>query len=319
MSTPAAAALPPALTSAYAPLMGGRVAVHLRPGDPSRIPAAERDGARLLRRIGAWADRLTRFTTTSDLARLNADPRDDASIRPTLAAVLDWGRAAEGLSDGIVDISRLAERLAAEGLEPGSPPSPVFAHEGAGWSLERRPRGALVRRRRDLRFDLDGVAKGWLADRAIGLLDGYAAAVVDADGDIAIRLGGGEPWRFGVADPNRPDHDLAVLELRGPAGPGGTLFGLATSGTSVHRWVRAGHPTHHLIDPRSGRPAHTDVVQASVLARSAREAEALAKMAVILGSAAALAALDRPGVDGALLLTDRDELLLTPPTLRWLA
>lgn len=318
MSTPAAAAVPPALTSASASLMGGCVAVHLRHGDPSRIPAAERDGARLLRRIGAWADRLTRFTTTSDLARLNADPRDDASIRPTLAAVLDWGRAAEGLSDGIVDVALLAERLGAEGLEPDGPSSPPFDHRAGRWSLERCARGVLVRRPHGLRFDLDGVAKGWLADRAIGLLHGYAAAVVDADGDIAIRLDDGA-WRFGVADPRRAGHDLAVLELTGAAAPGGTLFGLATSGTSVHRWVRDGHATHHLIDPRTGRPAHTDVVQASVLARSAREAEALAKMAVILGSAAALAALDRPGVDGALLLTDRDELLLTPPTLRWLA
>jgi thiamine biosynthesis lipoprotein len=319
VSTSAAGAWERTLISTSATLMGGRVAVHLRPADPSGFPAAERDGARVLRRIGTWADRLTRFTTTSDLARLNADPRDGAPIRPTLAAVVDWGRAAEGLSDGVVDITLLAERLQAEGLEPGDPPSPRGARRAGRWSLERRSRGALVRRPHGLRFDLDGVAKGWLADRALGLLRKYAAAVVDADGDIAIRLDGGESWRFGVADPRRPNHDLTVLELTGAAGPGGALFGLATSGTSVHRWVRDGHPTHHLIDPRSGRPARTDVVQASVLARSAREAEALAKTAVILGSAAALAALDRPGIDGALILTDRDELLLTPSTLGWLA
>ena len=56
-----------------------------------------------------------------------------------------------------------------------------------------------------------------------------------------------------------------------------------------------------------------------MLAGTAREAEALAKAVVILGSAAGYELLDRVGVDGALLLTDRDELLIHPATLRWLA
>ena len=91
---------------------------------------------------------------------------------------------------------------------------------------------------------------------------------------------------------------------REPAG----RFGLATSGTSIHRWVREGVPAHHLIDPRTARPAVTDIVQATVVASSAREAEIFAKAAVILGSDAALAALDRPGVLGAIVLTERGEL-----------
>ena len=56
-----------------------------------------------------------------------------------------------------------------------------------------------------------------------------------------------------------------------------------------------------------------------MLAGTAREAESLAKAAVILGSTAGYDLLDRAGVDGALLLTDRDELVIHPATLRWLA
>ena len=76
---------------------------------------------------------------------------------------------------------------------------------------------------------------------------------------------------------------------------------------------------HHLIDPRTGRSAATDVIQATVLAGTARRAEALAKAVVVLGSAAGLDLLDRVGVDGALLLTDRAEFLIHPATMRWLA
>lgn len=304
---------PDALVSAGARLMGGRVAVHLRP-EAGAAGLAERDAARVLRRIGAWADRLSRFAPASDLSRLNADPRAAVPVRPTLATVLDWGRAAEAFTDGVVDVALLDARLAAEGIAAAVP---VAASRT--WSLDRRSRGAVVRRPTGLGIDLDGVAKGWIADRALGLLGRHPAAVVDADGDVAVRLAPGERWSIGVADPRDAALDVAVFELACPDGRMAARFGLATSGTSVHRWVHDGDVRHHLIDSRTGRPARTDVVQATVLAGSAREAEAWAKTTVILGSQEALRTLDRPGVAGALILTERDELLALPSTLRWLA
>ena len=311
-------AVEPPIVSATDALMGGTVGVHLRPVD-GRMDAAlraRRSAWSTLRRIEAWADRLTRFSTTSDLARLNASPADRVPVRPTLAATLDWARQAQSLTGGIVDVALLDARLAAEAVGARVPDAPPVDR---GWSMDRGRRGSHIRRSPGLRFDLDGVAKGWLADRALARLDEFPGAVVDADGDVAIRLGHGQRWRFGVADPRSRGQDLLVLDLVGSDRAGGHRFGLATSGTSIHRWMRDGRIAHHLIDPRTGASARTDVVQATVLARTAREAEALAKAAVILGSEAALEALDRPGVDGAILLTEAGDLLLTPGTLRWLA
>lgn len=307
------------IVSVVEAMMGGRVGVHVLPVDGDRLRAGlEID--RVMRRIEAWAGRLTRFTTGSELTRLNLDPRPAVPVGPTLSRVLDWARSAEGLTDGIVDIALLDARLAAEGLFDQTGTGMASASSASrSWSLERCPLGGVVRRRAGLRFDLDGVAKGWIADRALGLVARHPVAVVDADGDIAVRLGPGERFRIGIADPRRSSFDLAVLELRGPDGPGEARYGLATSGTSVHRWIRAGQVAHHLIDPRTGWPARTDIVQATVLAGTAREAEALAKTAVILGSEEAFAMLDRPGVQGALLLSERDELLMLPSTARWLA
>jgi thiamine biosynthesis lipoprotein len=217
--------------------------------------------------------------------------------------------------------------LAAEGAVPepaatvaaaGPDPSQVVVRSAGAWSMDRSARTTWIRRPAGLRFDLDGVAKGWLADRALALLDRHPAAVVDADGDVAVRLDRGRSWWIGIGDPDDPGMDLATLRLVGDAPIGPSRFGIATSGTSIHRWGHGDRPSHHLIDPRTGRPAATDVVQATVVGRSAREAEAYAKTAVILGSTAGLAALDRAPIEGAVLLTEQRELLILPRTLRFL-
>ena len=122
-----------------------------------------------------------------------------------------------------------------------------------------------------------------------------------------------------VDDPRTPDANLAVLRLETPAGEFPTRWGVATSGVSIHRWEVDGKVRHHLIDPRTGRPAETDVVQATVVAGSSLRAEALAKAAVIAGTVEGFALLERARVRGAILLTDRGEVLALPSTLALLA
>ncbi len=305
------------------PAMGGGLRFRVASLDPRSVA---RDLDRIARCVDRWAARLTRYSTTSDLAALNRRPsRTCSAVRPTLAAVLDWAERASVMAPGIVDITLLDERLAAEsgpedGGGPGTPaatPDPVARPR---WHLVRGLRGGEVVRRGSFRFDLDGVTKGWIADRALALLGGYPAALVDADGDIAIRIDGDTTWDIAVADP-RSDAvgHLAVVRLDDRIA--GRSLGIATSGTSIHRWMSAdgGPARHHLIDPRTRRPASTDVVQATVIAGSAREAEVMAKAAVIASSTDAPDLLDAAGVHGAILLLDTGEVIALPRTLEWLA
>ncbi len=293
------------------PLMGGMVSVQILGGSSDDM-ALERAAGMVLDRIEAWAARLTRFSPDSELMRLNAAPAAIVPIGPTLTAALDWARMAEGMTGGLVDASLLDERLAAEeGLDPVIPIS-----AGRRWSLHRTARGAAVERTPGVRFDLDGVAKGWLADRALAITPGRSA-LVDGDGDVAIRVAPGDSWSIGIGDPRTPASLLGALCL-GADGGVTREWGIATSGTSIHRWAHAGGDAHHLVDPRTRRPALTDVVQATVLASSARVAEAFAKTAVIAGTDRAFGLLDHPGVLGLLLLTERGELRATPGMVRWL-
>ena len=292
------------------PMLGGRVSVHLTDdAPPGRLEAA---AERTLDRIGAWAQILTRFDPDSELARLNADPGDTVTVGPTLSAVLDWARAAESATDGLVDVALLDARLAAE---VGTEPAPQVA-ASFRWSMTRSARGAEIHRTPGVRLDLDGVAKGWLADRALAMTPGRSV-LVDGDGDIAARVAPGDAFGVGVADPRTPDRDLLVIRLTGGEGAARVL-GLATSGTTVHRWRHGDDIAHHLIDPATARPAATDVVQATVLADSARTAETWAKAAVIAGADRAFDLLDRAGVHGAVLLTADGDVRATPGMLQWL-
>ena len=292
------------------PMMGGMVSVQIL--DESDGDRLERAALRVLDRIEAWAGRLTRFSPDSELMRLNAATASLVPIGPTLTAALDWARMAEGMTGGLVDASLLDERLAAEaGLDPAVP-----ARAGRRWSLRRTARGAAVEREPGVRFDLDGVAKGWLADRALAITPGRSA-LVDGDGDVAIRVAPGDSWAIGIGDPREPRTLLGAIDL-GADGDVTREWGIATSGTSVHRWMHPGVEAHHLIDPRTRRPAATDVVQATVLAATARAAEIFAKTAVIAGTDRAFGLLDHPGVLGVLLLTQHGEIRATPEMVRWL-
>jgi thiamine biosynthesis lipoprotein len=289
--------------------MGGRLEVHL--DAEGRTAEAREDVRRLIARIDRWAARLTRHTDNSDLALLNADGNSAVAVRPTLAAALLAGMVAADASEGFADITLLDARLTAEGKNDLVAPS-----RRGEWQLADRPRGAaVVRRPPGLRFDLGGVGKGWIADRALALLTGWPSAVVDADGDIAVLCAPGKLWEVGIGDPRTEDSNLAVLKLTAPLDGGPTHWGVATSGTSVHRWNVGGTVRHHLIDPRTGRPAETDVIQATVVAGSALRAEALAKAAVIAGSVEGFALLDRARVLGAVLLTSSGEVRALPATL----
>jgi thiamine biosynthesis lipoprotein len=289
--------------------MGGRLEVHL--DAEGRTAEAREDARRLIARIDRWAARLTRHTDNSDLALLNADGNSAVAVRPTLAAALLAGMVAADASEGFADITLLDARLTAEGRNDVVAPS-----RRGEWQLADRPRGAaVVCRPPGLRFDLGGVGKGWIADRALALLAGWPSAVVDADGDLAVLCAPGKRWEVGIGDPRTEDSNLAVLKLVAPLGGGPTRWGVATSGTSVHRWNVGGTTRHHLIDPRTGRPAETDVIQATVIAGSALRAEALAKAAVIAGSVEGFAILDRARVRGAVLLTSSGEVRALPATL----
>jgi thiamine biosynthesis lipoprotein len=147
--------------------------------------------------------------------------------------------------------------------------------------IERDERTRTIRLPPALRLDLGGTAKGWSADEAASMLAAFGPALVDLGGDIAARGAPLEPWPIAVEDPRCPPEVLALVLLRDG--------GIATTGRDHRRWTRGGVEHHHVIDPRTGRPAETDVWTATVIAGSALDAEIAAKRLFLEGSRSGLA------------------------------
>ena len=123
-------------------------------------------------------------------------------------------------------------------------------------------------------LDLGGIAKGWTVDRAARRVAGILPwGIVDAGGDLRS-FGDLPPEGVAIAVEHPRDAHAEVLRLALTEGA------LATSSTARRSW---GPNLHHLIDPRTGRPALSDVVQATVWATTCAEAEVLAKLALLSG------------------------------------
>ena len=157
---------------------------------------------------------------------------------------------------------------------------------GPGWV--RRPAG--------MRFDSGGFGKGLAADAAATLLAGHRRFVVDCGGDMFV-AGRREVH---VAHPDGGVAHRLVAE-----------GGIATSGIGRRAWSTARGPAHHLLDPATGAPAWTGVVQATALAPSALEAETLAKTALLSGPLAGRRVLRLHG--GVLIGDDGGVEVVSPP------
>ncbi len=261
-----------------------------------------------------WEQSLSRFREDSELSDLNR--RSGRAVRVSsvmwqvVRVALDVARQTDGLVVphmlGALEFAgydRSFELLASGGAAGTSPPPAVGANDWQAIELGSHPRTIFLPA--GLRLDLGGVAKGWAAQQAMKRLRLYGPALVNAGGDIAVSAPqfDGRPWPVTIEDPFGRDDRLSPLRVFGG--------GVATSGRDYRRWQQGDTMQHHIIDPRSGRPAETDVMSVTVAAPTTLAAEAAAKSVLILGSAAGLAWLNARSELAALLVLEDERVLFS--------
>jgi thiamine biosynthesis lipoprotein len=267
---------PEARTDAAFDAMGTRVRVVCH---PSLLPTA----LGLVRELfDQWERELSRFRPDSGLSRLNRGGGMPVVVSSLLFRVVQEALAASAATDGTFDPT-LGQRLADLGYDrpflelprlQGPKALPRFG--GGRWRDVRLDAENLtVTLPPGVALDLGGIAKGMAVDASVERLReaGVPWALVDAGGDLRVL---GTP-------PGEPGWSIRVDGVL----PGGivTLLdgALATSGTGKRTWLQGRERRHHLLDPSTGLPARRGLVQVTVAAPRAVEADVAAKVALIRG------------------------------------
>ena len=156
--------------------------------------------------------------------------------------------------------------------------------QSVGWEKLRASNVSLRKRTPRLQLDLSAIAKGYGADQVAEVIaQVHTNFLVEIGGEIVARGSNpkGGPWTVGIESPdsNRAfgESVFQTLELSDCA--------MATSGDYRNFQVREdGTHYSHIIDPRTGRPAESDIAAVTVIADRCMDADAVATALFVMGS-----------------------------------
>ena len=241
--------------------------------------------------VGAIDQVASRFREDSELSRLNASAGRPVTVSPLLARAIEQALRAAALTDGAVDPTvGQAVRIAGydtdfDSVAPSAGPLYLTARRIPGWgAVHFDLRSRMVVLPHGVELDLGATAKALASDLA-------AAAALEATpgGGVLVSLGGdiavaGEPPAGGWAVQASEDSATPLSDAEETVSI--ASGGLATSGTTVRRWVRGEAVLHHIIDPATGLPAETCWRTATVAAGSCVDANIASTAAIVMGERA---------------------------------
>lgn len=143
-------------------------------------------------------------------------------------------------------------------------------------------------------LDASAIAKGYGCDVVADLLRAHNVAnlLVDIGGEVVLEGTNqeGKPWRVGISKPiddatNTVNEIQEIIES--------SHLCMATSGNYRQFYYEGGLRRSHTIDPRTGYPAESDLLSATIVAPTCMQADALATACMVLGSDSALAIVNR--------------------------
>ena len=132
--------------------------------------------------------------------------------------------------------------------------------------------------------DLGGIAKGFASARVMEIFQTYGvtSGMVSLGGNVQT-LGAkpdGSAWRIGIRDPRGDaSSHLGVLSVQDQA--------VITSGGYERFFEEGGQTYIHILDPRTGYPARSDLASATVISADGTLADGLSTALYIMGSQAA--------------------------------
>ena len=158
--------------------------------------------------------------------------------------------------------------------------------------------------------DLGGIAKGYASDRVAQVLRQYAVtgAAVSLGGNVYVcgQKSDGSAWSVAVQDPKDTGAYAMTLELT-------DVFAVTSGGYQRYFTDSDGTVYQHILDPRTGRPAQTDLLSVTVIGQNGTMADAYSTALYVMGEQAACDFWrDSGGAFDLVLITADGRVLYTP-------
>lgn len=256
-------------------------------------------------------ERMSEWRADSEVSAINQNAGSAVKVSPATFDVISKGIWAGKISGGVFDISfaKLGELWKFGDAAEKDPKVPAPAEIAARRRfvdyrrIQLDDAGKTVTIPRGAKLGLGGIAKGYIVDRAAGVLraSGLDSFLVQAGGDLygAGRKPDGSPWVSGIQDPRGARGAFfATIEL--------TDHAFSTAGDYARSFIKNGKRYHHILDPRTGYPA-TASRSVTIWAEDAVTADAIDDAVFILGPAKGLALVESIPNAGAVIVDAKNK------------
>ena len=274
--------------------MGTVVRLTLWTDDEERAAAARRavfdEFDRVDELMSSWRE-------DSDVSKINAAAGSNAwiQVNPEVFDVIDRALKMSRRSGGAFDITVGSYRGLWKFDQDRDGTIPGDAEIAARRRLVNyrdvrldRKRKAVKLRKKEQKITLGGVAKGYAVDRAIALLRqlGFNDFILQAGGDLyAGGKKGARFWTVGIRDPRGArEQSFAVTQIHNKT--------FSTSGDYERSVIKDGVRYHHILDPKTGRPAAASR-SVTVMADSALVADMWSTALFVMGARRGIPLVDR--------------------------
>ena len=240
----------------------------------------------LWEKINLFEQKFSRFLPGSELSKFNRQAGKTVVISPEFKQLLEVSKLMSQKTSGTFNLFILPSLQKAgylnswvKSTSDGVPD--LFQNKNLVSSMRLNINHNSAKIPANSALDLGGIGKGWLLDRLSKYLERQDIKHywLSLGGDIICEGNDidGQPWQVAVANAISPESNIEQISNRG------RRLAIATSGTVKRQGVYSGKRWHHLIDPKTNEPAVTDILTATVCAKTAVAADVAAKCLIIGG------------------------------------
>lgn len=237
------------------------------------------------REINRLEQELSRTVFTSYIYKLNEN--GSAAVSDETANLLQNALTYSAATGGLFDMT-VAPLVSLWGITTDSPRVPSQSEIDALLPLVGSGHvhldGQTVTLDAGCAVDLGGIAKGYASDRVAQILQQYAVtgAAVSLGGNVYVcgQKPDGTKWSVAVQDPQNIGSYAMTLELT-------DVFAVTSGGYQRYFTAQDGTVYQHILDPRTGYPAQTDLLSVTVIGQDGTMADAYSTALYVMGEQAA--------------------------------